>query len=104
MEKTTEGQGKQAIRTPLGVDHCRKLVVVVDEDVNVYNESEVLSAVSTRFQADKGLIMVRGAMGVILDPSASENGLTARIGIDAAEALHGKAVRCRIPDKVKDFA
>lgn len=48
--------------------------------------------------------MIRGAMGVRLDPSASENGLTARIGIDATKALHGKAVRCRIPDEVKDFA
>jgi len=104
MEKTAEGQGKQAIRTPLGVGHCRKLVVVVDEDVNVYNESEVLSAVSARFRADKGLIMVRGAMGVILDPSASENGLTARIGTDAAEGLHGKAVRCAIPDEARNSA
>jgi 3-polyprenyl-4-hydroxybenzoate decarboxylase len=43
-------------------------------------------------------------MGVILDPSASENGLTARIGIDATKELHGKAVRCRIPDEARDFA
>ncbi len=48
--------------------------------------------------------MVRGTMGVILDPSASENGLTARIGIDATKALHGKAIRCRIPGEAKDFA
>ncbi len=104
MERTAAGQGKQAILTALGVDHCLKLVVVVDEDVNVYNESEVIWAVSTRFQADKDLIMVRGAMGVILDPSASENGLTARIGIDATRGVHGKAVRCTIPDEAKDFA
>jgi 3-polyprenyl-4-hydroxybenzoate decarboxylase len=104
MKKTAKGQGKQAILTALGVDHCLKLVVAVDEDVNVYNESEVLWAVSTRFQADKDLVAVHGTMGVILDPSASENGLTARIGIDATEALHEKAVRCRIPDEAKDFA
>ncbi len=104
MKKTAEGQGKQAILTALGVDHCLKLVVAVDEDVNVYNESEVLWAVSTRFQADKDLVAVHGTMGVILDPSASENGLTARIGIDATKALHEKAVRCRIPDEAKDFA
>jgi len=59
MEKTAEGQGKQAILTALGVDHCLKLVVVVAEDVNVYNESEVLWAVSTRFQADRDLVMVQ---------------------------------------------
>ncbi len=104
MEKTAEGQGKQAILTALGVDHCLKLVVVVDGDVDVYNESDVLWAVSTRFQADKDLVTVQGTMGVILDPSASENGLTSRIGIDATKALHGKAVRCTIPDKARDFA
>ena len=88
MKKTAEGQGKQAILTALGVDHCLNLVV----------------AVSTRLQADKDLVAVHGTMGVILDPSVSENRLTARIGIDATKALYEKAVRCRIPDEAKDFA
>jgi 3-polyprenyl-4-hydroxybenzoate decarboxylase len=104
MKKTAEGQGKQAILTALGVDHCLKLVIAVDEDVNVLNESDVLWAISTRFQADKDLVMVPGAMGVILDPSASENGLTARMGIDATKPLDEKAIRCNIPGEARDFA
>jgi UbiD family decarboxylase len=104
MKKTAEGQGKQAILTAFGVDHCLKLVIAVDEDVNVFNESEVFWAISTRFQADKDLVMVPGAMGVILDPSASENGLTARMGIDATKPLDEKAIRCKIPSEARDFA
>ena len=94
-------EGKEQL---VGVDHCLKFVVAVDEDVNLYNESEVLWAISTRFQADRDLVAVYGAMGVILDPSASENGLTARMGIDATKPLDEKAVRCRIPSEARDFA
>lgn len=104
MKKTAEGQGKQAILTALGLDHCLKLVVVVDDDVNVFNEAEVLWALSTRFQADQDLVMVPGTMGVILDPSASENGLTARIGMDATKPLQEKAIRLKVPDKARETA
>lgn len=41
---------------------------------------------------------------MILDPSASENGLTTRIGIDATKAPHEKAIKCTIPDEARDFA
>jgi 2,5-furandicarboxylate decarboxylase 1 len=104
MKRTAEGQGKQAILTALGLDHCLKLVVVVDEDVNVFNEAEVLWALSTRFQADQDLVMVPGTMGVILDPSASDNGLTARMGMDATKPLQEKAIRLKVPDKARETA
>lgn len=104
IKKTAEGQGKQAILTALGVDHCLKLVVVVDEDVDIFKESEVLWAISTRFQADRDLVIVQDTMGVILDPSASEDGLTARMGIDATKPLQEEAVRLRIPEEAKKFA
>ena len=102
--KTAEGQGKQAILTALGIDHGLKLVVVVDEDVDISNESDILWALSTRFQADKDLVMVSRTMGVILDPSASEDGLGARMGLDATKPLHEKAVRLKIPKEAQEFA
>jgi UbiD family decarboxylase len=104
MKKTAEGQAKQAIVTALGIDHGLKLVVVVDDDVNIFNESEVLWAISTRFQGDKDVVMVPGAMGVILDPSAADNGVTCRIGLDATKPLQENAVRLRVPPEAKEFA
>jgi 2,5-furandicarboxylate decarboxylase 1 len=104
MKKTAEGQGKQAILTALGIDHCLKLVVVVDEDVNVFNEAEVLWALSTRFQADRDLVMVPGAMGVILDPSAADNGLTCRMGMDATKPMQEKAIRLQVPEAARQNA
>ncbi|HSR09811.1 MAG TPA: UbiD family decarboxylase domain-containing protein, partial [Thermodesulfobacteriota bacterium] len=101
MKRTAEGQGKQAILTALGLDHCLKLVVVVDDDVDVFNESEVMWAVSTRFQAEADLVVVPGAMGVILDPSASDQGVTSRMGIDATKPLREKAIRLRVPEEAR---
>ena len=104
IKKTAEGQGKQAILTALGIDHGLKLVVVVDEDVDIFDESNVLWALSTRFQADKDLVMVPRTMGVILDPSSSEDGLGARMGLDATKPLQEKAIRLKIPKEAEAFA
>jgi UbiD family decarboxylase len=81
-----------------------KLVVVVDEDIDIFNEAEVLWAISTRFQADKDLDKVEGAMGVVLDPSASDEGTTTRIGMDATKPLKESAIRIQIPREAKEFA
>jgi UbiD family decarboxylase len=67
----------------LGVDHYLKLVVVVDDDVDVFDESDVLWAVATRMQADRDLVSIAGSLGAMLDPSADERGVTAKLGIDA---------------------
>jgi len=104
IKKTAEGQGKQAILTALGIDHGLKLVVVVDEDVDIHDEASVLWALSTRFQADKDLVLIPRTMGVILDPSSSDDGLGSRMGLDATKPLQEKAVRLRIPKEAQDFA
>lgn len=86
MKKTAEGQGKQAIFSILGADHYVKLVVVVDEDIDVYDEEQVLWAIATRMQADRDVFIVNQGMGTLLDPSAS-NAITAKMGIDATKPL-----------------
>jgi 2,5-furandicarboxylate decarboxylase 1 len=59
---------------------------VVDLDVNIDDEREIEWAVATRFQADRDLIVVSGAQGSKLDPS-SDNGISAKMGIDATKPL-----------------
>jgi len=46
-----------------------KLIVVVDEDVDVFDEEEVLRAIALRCQASLDVDVVRGIRGSILDPS-----------------------------------
>ncbi len=77
------GEAKHVIPIVLGVDHYLKLVIVVDDDIDVFDESDVLWAVATRMQADRDLVTISGSLGALLDPSADEQGVTAKLGIDA---------------------
>jgi 2,5-furandicarboxylate decarboxylase 1 len=87
IKQTRPGEAKHAISVVLGVDHYLKLVVIVDDDIDVFDESDVLWAMATRVQADRDLIVIGGSLGAILDPSASPDGLTAKLGIDATRAF-----------------
>jgi 2,5-furandicarboxylate decarboxylase 1 len=62
-----------------------KLVVVVDEDVDVFDDEMVGWAVATRFQADRDLLVVPETRGGGLDPSA-EGGPTSKLALDATVA------------------
>ena len=83
IRQTRPGEAKHVIPIALGVDHYLKLVVVVDDDVDVFDESDVLWAVATRMQADRDLVTIAGSLGAMLDPSADDRGVTAKLGIDA---------------------
>lgn len=62
-----------------------KQVIVVDEDVDIYDDRQVEWAVATRFQASRGLLVVNNAAGSSLDPSAE--GTTSKVAIDATRPL-----------------
>ena len=64
-----------------------KQVVVVDEDVDVHDPQAVEWAVATRFQAGEDLVVVPGAQGSRLDPSAREGGRVDKMGLDATRPL-----------------
>jgi UbiD family decarboxylase len=83
IRQSRPGEAKHVIPIVFGVDHYLKLVVVVDDDVDVFDESDVLWAVATRMQADRDLVVIGGSLGALLDPSADERGVTAKLGIDA---------------------
>jgi len=85
MRQTRPGEAKHAIAIALGVDHYLKFVVIVDDDVDVFNDSDVIWAMTTRVQADRDLVIISGALGAMLDPSASEQGVTAKLGVDATK-------------------
>ena len=86
MKKTAEGQPKQAIMAALGTEFYVKTVVVVDEDVDIFNLSDVMWAVSTRTRADSDVTLIHGAMGAILDPTSDpETHTLTKVGIDATK-------------------
>jgi UbiD family decarboxylase len=86
MKKTAEGQPKQAIMAALGTETYVKTVVVVDDDVDIFNLSDVMWAVITRTRAERDITLIGGAMGAILDPTSDPQDHTVtKVGIDATK-------------------
>jgi 2,5-furandicarboxylate decarboxylase 1 len=87
IEKMIEGEPKQAAMAAFVADPFLKFVVVVDEDVDVYNDSDVFHAIATRVRADRDIFMVPYAKGSPLDPAsydpAGGSHLVTKTGIDA---------------------
>ncbi len=77
---------KQEIRRlmhlALNLDRRLKHVLVVDEDVDIYDPREVLWALATRFQGDTDLLYLPGLEGYVIDPSVKA-GETTKLGFDA---------------------
>ena len=58
-------------------------MIVVDPDVNIYDPSDVLWALTNRVDWSRDVFMVPGAQGHEMDPTADERGVHTKIGIDA---------------------
>ena len=100
IDKRAPGQAKNAICAAFAADMLLKHVVIVDDDIDVFDDEQVLWAVSNRFQADRGLVVIANAQGSELDPSASAGGVNAKMGLDATKPLNGFAPELRVPSDV----
>ena len=102
IEQRVPGQAKNAILALLGGDLYMKRIVVVDHDVNIFNEREVSWAMATRCQPDQDITIVSRARGSDLDPSTSVDGYTAKWGVDATAkpSLKSYTPRHGFPPKV----
>ncbi len=89
ITKQHDGDGKNAILAAFAGHPSLKHVVVVDEDIDIYDDRDVEWAIATRFQADRDLVVVPNARGSSLDPSATKS-LTSKWGIDATKPLERK--------------
>ncbi len=87
IRKRVEGEGKNVILAAFTGHPSLKTVIVVDDDINIDDYSEIDWAISTRFQASKDLVIIGSAKGSTLDPSGNE-GVGDKIGIDATCPLN----------------
>lgn len=85
ITKQKDGDAVNAILAALGSHTSMKLVTVVDEDIDVYDDKAVEWALATRFQGDRDLVLVKNARGSSLDPSADKT--TAKLGLDATKPV-----------------
>jgi UbiD family decarboxylase len=103
FKKTAEGQARHALMLLFGLDPYVKLAVAVDEDIDVFNESEVLWALATRFQADTDSFLVPKVFCNRLDPSSAD-GMSAKLGLDATAPLAWDVERTTLPEAAVEMA
>src|ERR1700738_3549005 len=84
MKKIAEGEPQMAIMATLGTELYTKYVIVVDDDVDIFNINDVMWAIATRVGADKDIVFIPGAKGAVLDPTSDPETFTlTKMGIDA---------------------
>jgi 2,5-furandicarboxylate decarboxylase 1 len=82
IKKKMEGTAKNAILATFAAFPSLKMVIAVDEDVDITDAEDVEWALATRFRPDTGMIQIPAARGHELNPS-TDRGLGMKLGIDA---------------------
>ncbi|HLC26361.1 MAG TPA: UbiD family decarboxylase [bacterium] len=100
LRKRVEGESKQAALVAMGECDFVKNVIVVDDDIDVFNEEEVMWALATRVQADQDVDILKNVKGNNLDPSQTHDILTAKMIIDATKPVDRDfAERIKVPEE-----
>ncbi|MBI2881902.1 MAG: UbiD family decarboxylase, partial [Candidatus Tectomicrobia bacterium] len=93
MEKVNEGDAKNVLMAALTRTPYVKGAFVFDADVDIFDENEVLWALSTRVVPDRDVFVIPGARGNRLDPMTytitrlQRDGMVTKIGVDATVPL-----------------
>lgn len=93
VKNTRPGIAQDVIRATFDAFRSLQRVVVVDADVNIFDAVDVDWAITTRFNADTGLLVLPNEEGHILNPVVKTNpdgkgGTVTKIGIDALVPYH----------------
>ena len=105
MKKSQQYEARSLIAAAMSLASA-KYVIVVDEDVDVYNLENVLWAVSNRSQPDQDVMILPHLLGGPLDPSAPSHRTTSVMGIDATTPIDRpfpEMVEIPGMEKVPDF-
>lgn len=99
IKKRHEGEAKNAAAAAIAADPFIRYVVVVDDDINIFDDSAVLKAIATRVRPGEDIFVISKAKGHPLDPTAVQDFLVTKIGIDATKPLVGYPETIRVPGK-----
>jgi len=101
IDKRVDGEGKVAAIASLPYHDELKHVIVVDSDIDVFDEKEVLWAVATRVQGSEDVDIIKGVRGGSLDPSSTIHAMGDKILIDATKPVSRPyAERIKVPEEV----
>ena len=105
LKKKNPGEPKNVALAAMMTYVNIKNVIVVDEDVDIYNPADVMWAVSNRVIPEKDIFYIHNAQGHELDPCSDERGVQTKLGIDATLSEDSRVLeRVRYPKvDLKDY-
>lgn len=83
IRKIRPGQGLEIAKQIAERNFFAKVVVVVDDDLDVTNQEQMVAALGARWQPHHSSHVYETLPGMPLDPSAPQRGRTSKIAIDA---------------------
>ncbi len=90
MDKKHDADARRALMIVLASDNYLKHAIVVDSDIDIFDDQQVLWALNLRFQGDRDLMVLPNSRGIHVDPSSysltdrfKPGGLTTKVGFDA---------------------
>ncbi|MGB4393372.1 MAG: hypothetical protein WBI98_00600, partial [Tepidanaerobacteraceae bacterium] len=87
IKQRFNGEAKVAGLATIPHHDIIKHIVVVDDDIDPFDEKQVLWAIATRVQADKDVTIIPNCRGGLLDPSSVIEGIGAKMVIDATKPM-----------------
>ena len=87
IKKKNPGDARTAIIGALSSTKDMKHVVIVDDDIDIFDPGDVEGAIASRVQASNDVMIIPGALGTGLDPSHLINNTSDKMGIDATKPL-----------------
>ena len=114
LKKARDGEPKQVAFAAFTVDPLIKHVFVVDDDVDVFDDVDVLWCMCTRFQADRDLAIIPYALGSHLTPNTYDIDRNERVTDRHKKVMETKMIldltkpapptpfppRCGVPDQM----
>ena len=83
LKQRYKGEAKNVAVAALGSTSRPKYVIVVDDDIDIFDPVKVFWSIVFRAQPDEDFIIIPGVAGGPLDPSVREKEVTSILGIDA---------------------
>jgi UbiD family decarboxylase len=96
MCKNEDDEPKNAIEAAFAAHKSLKHVIVVDDDINIFDPNDVEFAIATRMKGDEDIYIYPNVRGSTLDPR-SDNGIGTKVGIDATMDLSKRWKFQRVP-------
>jgi len=97
IDKTGPGQGLKGGMAIAKSNPIAKVVIVVDKDINIFDRTDVMFAVGSRWQPYPASEVIEKTFGLMTDPSQVEYARTSKIVIDATRQLPGEGGKAEFP-------